>query len=178
MICPTVRGGDCDLGRGLFALKEFCADERILILHGPRFEREDPIHHREEGANLLQTGPRTYIMLQEPGVLANHSCDPNAGIRGNRSMVAIRPIHPGDEIRFDYSTTMDEGLWTMPCRCGSPRCRGLVTDFHTLPAPVQRRYLDLDIVQAFIARRARPRPHRMATLSGADRRIIPSNEDP
>jgi hypothetical protein len=145
--------GDSPLGRGLFAVKGFAENELIVTLHGPRYDREDPIHDTVEGANLLQTGRRTYIMLQEPGVFANHSCDPNAGIRQNRLLMAIRGIRPGEEIRFDYSTTMDEGFWTMPCRCGSPSCRGVVRDFHTLPPLLRRRYLDLDIVQGFIARK-------------------------
>lgn len=159
--------GDCSLGRGLFADREYRENDLILVLDGPRYGRDHPIHDTPEGANLLQTGPRTYILLQDPGVFANHSCDPNAGIRANRRLVAIRSIAPGDEIRFDYSTTMDEGYWTMPCRCGSPSCRGLVQDFHTLPAPVQRRYLDLDVVQRFIARRARLRSGHQDPGTGA-----------
>lgn len=163
----SLRVGDCPLGRGLFAVDGFRENELILVLHGPRYDREDPIHGMAEGANLLQTGARTYILLQNPGVFANHSCDPNAGIRDNRRLVAIRPIGPGEEIRFDYSTTMDEAFWTMPCRCGASSCRGLVQDFHTLPAPVQRRYLDLDVVQRFIARRARLRSGHRDSGTGA-----------
>ena len=149
-----VRIGDCNLGRGLFAVMDIREDDLILVLKGPRYERTDPIHETWEGANLLQTGRRTYILLREPGVFVNHSCDPNAGIRANRRLVAIRDIAAGEEIRFDYSTTMDEGYWTMDCRCGAANCRGRVTDFRELPDEVRSRYLALDIVQGFIARRA------------------------
>jgi hypothetical protein len=142
----------CSLGRGLFAERAYLPDELILVLRGPRFGRDDPIHTTEEGPNLLQTGRRSYILLGDPGVFANHSCDPNAGIRDNRRLVAIRPIAKGDEIRFDYSTTMDEDFWTMDCRCGSADCRGKVEDFHRLPPEVRRRYLELGVVQGFIAR--------------------------
>ncbi len=147
--------GTCELGKGLFAGSPIPAGSLILPLSGRAFGRQDPIHRTPEGANLLQTGPHTYILLEPPAVFANHSCEPNAGIRFNRQMVAIRDIAVGEEIRFDYSTTMDEDFWTLPCRCGEAHCRGLVTDFDQLPEPLQRRYLDMGIVQGFIAARAR-----------------------
>ena len=150
---PRPRVDLCSLGRGLFAARNYRAGELIMVLRGPRRERDDPLHDTPDGANLLQTGQRSYILLGPPGVFANHSCEPNAGIHGNRRLVAIRDIDAGDEIRFDYSTTMDEDLWTMPCRCGAPTCRGVVTDFKLLPETVRRHYLDLGIVQGFIARR-------------------------
>ena len=31
----------------------------------------------------------------------NHSCDPNAGIRNNRDIVAMKPIREGEEIVID-----------------------------------------------------------------------------
>lgn len=147
----------CALGRGLFARRAFAPGDLILRLDGPRYERTDPIHATDEGANLLQTGRRTYILLRPPAVFANHSCDPNAGVVGNRRLAAIRAIAPGEEITFDYSTTMDEDFWTLECRCGAPNCRGRVTDFRDLPAPLRRRYLDLGVVQGFIAVRERRR---------------------
>jgi hypothetical protein len=152
------RVAECSLGRGLFATREYREDDLILVLRGPAYRRDHPIHATEEGPNLLQTGRRTYILLGDPGVFANHSCDPNAGIRGNRRLVAIRPIAIGEEIRFDYSTTMDEDFWTLDCRCGAACCRGRVEDFRRLPPEIRRRYLDLGIVQGFIARRYRDRP--------------------
>ncbi len=151
----SVSVAPCPVGRGLFAERPFADGELILRLDGPRYTREDPIHLTEEGANLLQTGRRSYILLQPPGVFANHSCDPNAGIAENRRLVAIRDIARGEEIRFDYSTTMDEEFWTLQCRCGAMNCRGLVTDFRLLPDDVRQRYLELGIVQGFIARRVR-----------------------
>ncbi|NCQ34713.1 SET domain-containing protein [bacterium] len=145
----------CELGRGLFAARPFATGELILKFTGPHYERGDPIHQTDTGANLLQTGWRSYILLDPPGVFANHSCRPNAGVVHNRLLAAIEPIAPGQEICFDYSTTMAENFWTMPCRCGSPACRGVVTDFRLLPAEVRDRYLRLGIVQGFIAGHAR-----------------------
>jgi hypothetical protein len=66
-------------------------------------------------------------------------------------LIALKAIEPGEEIRFDYSTTISDG-WTMLCLCGSPSCRGLVKAFQLLPAEVQLRYAMLQIVQPFILR--------------------------
>jgi hypothetical protein len=84
------------------------------------------------------------------GRFVNHSCNPNAGLRDNRHMIALRPIEAGEEIRFDYSTCMSERLWTMHCRCGESNCRTVIRDFHDLPDETRRRYIALGIVQRFI----------------------------
>ena len=102
----------------------------------------------------LQIGPNEYIDSQEPGVLVNHACFPNAGIRNDRFLMAIQDILPGQEIFFDYSTTMDEDNWTLECKCGSPNCRHIIKDFRYLPIDVQRKYLKLNIVQSFIAKKS------------------------
>ena len=54
----------------------------------------------------------------------NHSCDPNvyAIIRNKRIyFVALRNIIRGEELTLDYHLVADE---TIPCRCGSAKCRG------------------------------------------------------
>ena len=151
-----VTPGDCDLGRGVFATRHFRVGELILVFRGVRFDRDDPIHYTAAGANLLQTGPRSYILPDPPGLFVNHSCNPNAGIAGKRRLVATRDIWPMEEIRFDYSTTMAEDLWTMECRCGEPNCRSTIGDFKYLPWVLQARYSSLGIVPRFISRKMDP----------------------
>lgn len=111
------------------------------------------MHHTEAGANLLQIDEQLYILPDPPGVFANHSCCPNAGVVHTTTLIALREIRKDEEIRFDYSTTMDEDLWTMQCLCGEPECRGVVEDFKYLPQEVQRAYLTRGIVQPFIVRK-------------------------
>lgn len=152
---PKVFVGDCNVGKGVFAARPFSPGDLILTFQGHRVEREDPIHFELLGANLIQTGRSTYIMPIEPGVFVNHSCDPNAGVSRNRRLIALKAIRLGEEIRFDYSTTMDEALWTMECCCGDPGCRSRVKDFGELPPEVQARYLSGQVVQGFIARKYR-----------------------
>lgn len=143
----------CEFGLGLFASRPFQTGETILIFTGPELSFEAMVARGEDEANALQIDDRLYLDLDAPGVYANHSCLPNAGIRQDRVLVALRSIHRGEEIRYDYSTTMWEEHWTMACHCGQMNCRRQVADFPTLPSQLQRRYLNLAVVQSFIVRR-------------------------
>lgn len=154
---PDVFVAPCTIGQGLFAGRAFAAGEVILWLSGERYGRDDPLHDTDAGANLLQIGPSRYILLTAPAVYANHSCDPNAGVADGRRLVAIASIGAGQEIRYDYSTTMDEDFWTLDCRCGAPTCRGRVTDFHWLPEAVKARYRDLGVVPRWLRESERRR---------------------
>ena len=143
----------CDLGHGLFAVADIRAGESILRFDGERISLADAIAKGDTMANPLQVGPFEYVDLVAPGVFGNHSCDPNAGVKADRTLVALRDIRFGEEVRYDYSTTMWEEMWTMPCRCGAPNCRGVVEDFPLLPDAVRERYLRLGVVQRFIRER-------------------------
>jgi hypothetical protein len=126
----------------------------MFVLHGEALTKAQILTGGEEhAANAYQIDDDLYIYPMHPeGRFMNHSCDPNAGLREDREMVALREILPGEEVMFDYSTTMSEDHWTMPCLCGAAGCRGLVGDFHELPKGVQQRYLRLGVVQRFIVR--------------------------
>jgi len=139
-----------DLGLGLFAKRDIAVGERILTFKGPLIDFDAAVAKGDKECWPLQISPDEYIDLEKPGCFANHSCNPNAGIK-ILSLIALTDIRSGVEIRYDYSTTMDEDSFTMPCRCGSATCRGTVTDFKYLEADNRRRYLQLELVQPFIA---------------------------
>lgn len=140
-----------NFGKGLFATKLIKENEQILEFIGPIISLEEAL--QKEAAKLsypLQVGPKEYMDIQEPGVLANHSCSPNAGIIDDKLLVAIKDIKSGQEIVWDYSTTMDEDNWTLECKCGCLNCRHTIKDFRHLPLETQKKYLELNIVQSFI----------------------------
>jgi hypothetical protein len=57
----------------------------------------------------------------------NHSCDPNTGfIEGTPVLYALRDIEAGEEISYDYSTSISEPGWSLECHCGSRHCRGTI----------------------------------------------------
>ena len=57
----------------------------------------------------------------------NHGCYPNCAIKrkhGSLWLTSIRPIEQGEELLIDYDFELGEEF--EPCRCGHPRCRGLM----------------------------------------------------
>lgn len=140
----------CDVGLGVFASRHIHQGEIILRVWGPVIDFAETKRRGPRECMAIQIGHDRYIDTQAPAVFVNHSCDPNAGIRDDELMVALRDISAGDEIRFDYSTTMEEQSFTMQCLCHSPLCRGLVRDFSTLPPSVKAHYLSLKVVMNFI----------------------------
>jgi hypothetical protein len=147
------RIADCDVGLGVFANRDLRAGEAILVFGGPIIDFAETKRRGSWECMPLQVGPNQYYDTRPPGIFVNHSCNPNAGIRNDHDLVALRDIPAGAEIRFDYSTTMEEQSFTMRCLCGEPECRHVIGDFSTLPAPVQKRYLSLGVVMGFIVRK-------------------------
>jgi len=145
----AVRVGACDVGRGLFAARTISEGEAILRFEGPVLTLAEVRAKGPHSANALQVGINRYLDLIEPGVLVNHSCEPNAGIREMVMLVALAEIAADEEIRFDYSTTVGD-FWTMPCRCGRATCRGVVASFASLPEQVRATYVGLGVVQPFL----------------------------
>lgn len=144
---------ECDFGKGMFASENIHKGERILTFTGTFINLEEALAKGDLSGNTLQIDDYTYIDLEPPAVLINHSCDPNAGLVSGNVLIALRDIDKHEQIFYDYSTTMSEGdLWRMECRCGASNCRGTVMDFDFLPASLQEKYLELGIVQNFIVR--------------------------
>jgi len=115
----------------------------------------------EAGMNYLQVSQWKYLEPTDSRLrFLNHSCDPNLGyksLEGRVSFVAIKQIREGDEVKFDYSTTMleewDEDVSTLEkCECGSRYCRGVIGDFRNMPKKDQDRYIKLGVVPDYILR--------------------------
>jgi len=57
----------------------------------------------------------------------NHSCDPNCHsiiVKGHILYMALRDIHPGEELTVDYR--FDPHVPTVRCICGTNGCRGTI----------------------------------------------------
>ena len=148
----------CPNGRGVFAAEKIFAGGEILTFMGPLVRREDmPAIRSQDEDYYLQVADDAFLGPSgEIDDYINHSCDPNTGvvIDGETSkLVAIETIKRGEEIRFDYSTTMYKPVLVMNCSCGSPICRGKVVDFIFLPEEIQARYIALGVVPEYITRR-------------------------
>lgn len=148
---PSIRVDESRTGRGVFVLDGVQRGEPILVFHGTPIDFAGTLAKGERECDALQIGPDLYLDLEAPGRFVNHSCEPNSGLRDDGvTLVALRDLAPGDEVLFDYSTTMAENHWTLECLCGSPRCRGTIRDFHLLTSEEKMELIRQEIVPAFI----------------------------
>jgi SET domain-containing protein len=118
-------------GRGLFALSPLPARKKLGELGGELVTvREARRRARAAGGSIkvVEFGDGTALDATHRGGpfgYVNHSCEPNAFMRRYRGRVefyALRTIGAGEELTCDYGETHHDGR--LPCRCGSPRCRG------------------------------------------------------
>lgn len=139
-----------DFGKGIFSTRDIHKGEIILKVSGKKI----PFNGRHvfdlPEAYYLQVGVDDYILPDEPFLYSNHACDPNSGIDSDMNLIARRFIKKGEEIFWDYSTSMLEREWTMKCMCGSPFCRHVILDFDLIPRHVQNLYLQENLVLPFI----------------------------
>lgn len=145
-------------GQGCFATRNIKKGEKITELMGERVSRNE-IHRRiEEGIenidDPLQIGDELFIDLDEPSRFFNHSCNPNAGIRGENELFALKDIPKNEEITFDYSTTVSKninnGAWTMDCKCNAKNCRKKIGNILTIPKEKLRQYAKVGALPDFI----------------------------
>ena len=137
-------------GRGTFATRDIRQGESFYSYSGRELTYEETLTLGHFEGHAIQISPSKYLYADEPGVLINHSCEPNAGLNDIICLVALRDIIAGEEVCFDYSTSMMERSWVMPCQCGSTICRGVIEDFDMIPLETQQAYIKLGVVPTFV----------------------------
>lgn len=151
-------------GKGCFATKPIKEGETIHILRGelltgPEIDKRI-IAGEERPDDELQIGENLFFALDNPSYFFNHSCDPNGGIRGASELFALRDIEEGEEITYDYATTvgvkrdpswlLGNNDWIMSCRCGSEKCRGEIKPVTSIPENTLDNYIKHGAIPAFI----------------------------
>ena len=139
-------------GRGLFANQNIPPAYLICKIEGPVLSFQEMVALKDKESHTLQIDFDKYIYCNIPFLFSNHSCNPNCGITPDLEMISLREISKGEELLWDYSTSMLERHWTMPCHCGVKECRQIITDFDLLPPYRQDLYLQQNIVLPFIVR--------------------------
>lgn len=138
-ICETGRHG-----KGIFTSERITAREYLLVSGGyiVSVDDEEGDYGGQVTEDFVMT---TRIAGGDDCEQFNHSCNPNAGIKGQIVLVAMRDIQAGEEITFDYamclyspSDTTDG--YEMKCQCGAENCRGVVTDRDWLLPDLQQHY--------------------------------------
>lgn len=143
-------------GSGVFTNEEIKEGEQIYVLSGERCTLNEVLIRVKNGeeapSDPLGIDDEVYLDLEEFSRTFNHSCEPNAFIRGESELIALRDIKAGEEITYDYSTTMNDNVekinasglpvWTAQCNCGSKHCRGIIDQFKTLPKDRREYYVE------------------------------------
>ncbi|HEX3420646.1 MAG TPA: SET domain-containing protein-lysine N-methyltransferase [Candidatus Udaeobacter sp.] len=145
-------------GHGLFAVADIAKDEIVAIKGGRIIDRKTL---REKITSAL--GP-VEIQIDDDLFIApisqaerelsmlylNHSCDPNVGMRGEITFVAMRDIFEGKELTHDWAMTDDDD-YSVECNCDAANCRKILTGKEWQRADLQKRYAGY--FSAYLARK-------------------------
>ena len=126
-----VRVAPADIGQGVFATRDFQAEEMIGSVEGEIID--DPRY----GSNYcMELDERRSLEPAAPFRFLNHSCQPNCELvvgeveeadgtpAGVEMWVeTLSGIRRGEQLTIDYAWPADSAI---PCECGSPDCRGWV----------------------------------------------------
>ena len=145
-------------GRGLFARAAIAQDEVVAVKGG----------HIVDGKTLREKitpvlGP-VEIQIDDDLFIApvseeerdlsmlysNHSCNPNLGMRGEITFVAMRHIHTDEELTHDWAMTDDDD-YSVECNCGAASCRRILTGKDWQCQDLQERYAGY--FSAYLARK-------------------------
>ena len=136
-------------GKGVFAVQDIAEGETLVEYVGEHISWEEAQErHPHDPTDPNHT---FYFSLADGSVIdalvggnssrwINHSCDGNCEAdeeTGRVFIKALRNIHAGEELNYDYGLIIDERYTPKlkaeyPCWCGSANCRG------TLLAPKRR----------------------------------------
>jgi SET domain-containing protein len=136
---------------GVFACEPISQGERLAILGGeimlideindlPERLQDYPMQIEER----FVLGSRSALEPEDTDFF-NHSCDPNAGFKGQIFLVAMRPIVVGEEVTFDYAMVVSQSVgsavvFEMDCLCGARQCRRTITETDWQLPHLQKRY--------------------------------------
>ena len=121
-------------GRGLFAIADIAKDEIVAVKGGHIIHREtlrEKVTPRLGPVEIqidmdLFIAPLTQEEREGSMLYSNHSCNPNLGMRGEITLVAMRDIRAGEELTHDWAMT-DDDEYSVECKCGAANCRKIVT---------------------------------------------------
>lgn len=138
-----IRSGGIDK-KGMFAKELIHKGEMVYIKGGRLLSRAELYSSKVINSYLPVSdeyflGALTPEEEEETKLYNNHSCDPNCGMHGEITFIAIRDIFPGEELTVDYAF-IDNEEYSFECTCGSPNCRRTITGFDWKRKELQERY--------------------------------------
>lgn len=126
---------------GLFAVRALSAgtivgdakqlDEGSTFHPWSDFSEVDPLTQKKIMECCLGTAegfvaPKDFNYLTVPWSI-NHSCEYNVGFDDESNFVLTRDVAANEELFWDYGMGEANPNFSMQCRCGSKKCRGIIT---------------------------------------------------
>jgi hypothetical protein len=131
-------------GFGLYAREPVPAGELLVVWGGRVVDFATlatlPEHRQARSVQVEEGLYLVPVVDDDPADHVNHCCDPNAGLRGQIGLVALRDIEPGEEICFDYAMTDASPYDEFDCECGAAQCRKHITGNDWMLPEVQEKY--------------------------------------
>lgn len=114
---------------GVFALEDIPRGKRVIEYTGKRLTVVNALDFEPPQDRYLARVSR-HVMLDgrfggSGAELVNHSCDPNLFWKHSKGHLVFwskRRIRAGEELTLRYAYPFK--VTRVPCRCGSPKCRG------------------------------------------------------
>jgi len=126
-----VQNHDSVRGKAVFAREAIAPGEVVAvwsgcIVHAHALD-ELPPEIRSHTVQIEEDLYLASLTADEAPDFINHSCDPNCGLDGQITIIALRHILPGEQVSIDYAMCDGSPYDEFDCGCGSHVCRGRVT---------------------------------------------------
>lgn len=141
----------------MFTARSIPKGEIIVTFVGDTMTKQEAWNRIDYGIERnddpLQIGEAAFLDLHTPFVYFNHSCEPNALLCSVADLIAIRDIAAGEELTFDYSSTVaPDSDWDMKCGCGTASCREVLGNVLSIPSERLKEYKNAGGLQDYIRR--------------------------
>lgn len=137
-------------GNGVFTDAKIGKNEKICIFGGYILTHQEEVALGAQASDASMQIDSNFVIGfkskkdTQASDFFNHSCDPNAGIKGQIFLVAMRDIEPGEQITFDYAMVLSKmkgaPRYVMTCNCQSKICRKEITEDDWKLPSLQKRY--------------------------------------
>jgi hypothetical protein len=156
-LTPKVAGTPTGNGMGLVATAPLAPEEPVVIWGGVLCTRAELSRFPAlVSSNCVQIDVDTYLLQPylTAGDRVNHSCAPSCGFAGDRALVTLRALSPGEEITYDYAMSDTSDYDEFVCTCGTPTCRKLINGNDWKDPTLRARYAGFmsSYIQALIRR--------------------------
>jgi len=132
-------------GKGVFTKKPILKGQTVFIMKGEKHHKVNK-NISDVMGNPNWVGLKENVWIDPIGFFQyiNHSCDPNMGIKGSVTFVALRNIKATEELTYDYSIAEDDTRWRMKNSeklRNKKKYRSTIKSIQHLPKTVYKRYL-------------------------------------